>query len=97
VIDSDCEFECNVSTKQIQVDLRPSVNDAVPLPSLLETAISYAGRIVENSPEAVQSTKRALVTSLHEGGVEEAFLKHAWSLENKQAMFGKNIKVCSES
>jgi len=68
------------------------VNEIAPLSSLLETAISYARRIVENSPDAVQATKHALVTSIHEGGVEEAYLKHAWSSESRQAYLGSNIK-----
>jgi len=68
------------------------VNETVPLSSLLDTALSYAQRIVENSPDAVQSTKRGLIASLQHGSVEEAFLAHAWSPESKQAYLGENIK-----
>lgn len=68
------------------------VNEVVPLSSLLDTAISYAKRIIENSPDAVQSTKHALVSSLQEGGVDEAFIKHAWSSESKRVYLGTNIK-----
>ena len=70
------------------------MNELVPLSSLLERAVSYAQMIVENSPDAVQSTKHALIRNLHDGGVEDAVLKHNWSLESKQVYLGNNIKVC---
>lgn len=48
---------------------------------------------MENSPDAVQATKRGLINSLQHGGVEEAYLAAAWSPETKQAYAGENIKV----
>lgn len=69
------------------------MNEVVPASILIETAVKYAQAIVENSPDAVQATKRGLMTSLQHGGVEEAYLAAAWSPEAKQAYDGENIKV----
>lgn len=82
MIDSDCKSR--FSRLQWRFQLSFSVNEVVPSSRLLETAIKYAQAINENSPDAVQSTKRGLITSLQHGSVEEAFITHAWSQETKK-------------
>jgi enoyl-CoA hydratase/carnithine racemase len=71
----------------------PSVNEVVPRGKAVETAVSWAIRICENSPDAVQATKHGLVLGLLRGGVEEAFTSHAWSEASKKAWGGENINV----
>ena len=71
----------------------PSVNEVVPRGKAVETAISWAMKICENSPDAVQATKHGLVLSLLRGSVEEAFTSHAWSEASKKTWAGKNINV----
>jgi len=67
------------------------VNEVVPRGKAVETAVSWAMRICENSPDAVQATKHGLVLGLLRGGVEEAFTSHAWSEASKKAWGGENI------
>jgi hypothetical protein len=71
----------------------PSVNEVVPRGKAVETAITWARRICENSPEAVQATKHGLMLSLLRGGVEDAFASHVWSEASKKVWAGENIKV----
>lgn len=70
-----------------------SVNEVVPRGKAIETAISWALKICENSPDAVQATKHGLVLGLLRGGIEEAFTSHVWSEPSKRVWAGENIKV----
>ncbi len=70
-----------------------SVNTVVPADQVLSTAIDLAKEITRNSPDAVQSTKVALLLA-QKYGVEEAFRTHVWSPEARRVYEGDNIKVC---
>ena len=70
-----------------------SVNEVVPRGKAVETAISWALRICENSPDAVQATKHGLMLGLLRGGVDEAFSSLTWSEASKKAWAGENMKV----
>ena len=70
-----------------------SVNEVVPRGKAVETAIAWALKICENSPDAVQATKHGLMLALLRGGVEEAFASHTWSEASKKVWVGENIKV----
>ena len=73
--------------------MKDSVNLVVPRNQLLPTAIEWARRITQNSPDAVQSTKRALIEAAKHGNVEQATLAHIWSPENGRSYQGENMKV----
>ncbi|VDC05766.1 unnamed protein product [Peniophora sp. CBMAI 1063] len=68
------------------------VNLVVPRSQLLSTAVDWAKEITQNSPDAVQATKRGLVIASRTGDNERAVLDHAWSAESKRAYTGENIK-----
>jgi len=68
------------------------VNAVVPRAQLLQTAVEWAFRITQNSPDAVQSTKRALIEAAKHGDVEQATLAHIRSPESTRAYRGENIK-----
>lgn len=70
-----------------------SVNEVVPRGKAVETAISWALKICENSPDAVQATKHGLMLGLLRGGIDEAFSSHTWGEASKKAWAGENIKV----
>ncbi|KAG8759467.1 hypothetical protein FRC14_005848 [Serendipita sp. 396] len=67
------------------------VNAVVPPGDLMPTALKWAATIVSNSPDAVQSTKKALLLA-KESGMWEGSQRHFESPEHKQAMMGGNIK-----
>lgn len=73
--------------------MKSSINTVVPKAQLLRTAIEWAFKITQNSPDAVQSTKRALIEAAKHGDVEQATLAHIRSLESTRAYQGENIKV----
>jgi len=68
------------------------VNKVVPKGEALSHALDWSREIVENSPDAVQSTKRAIVISLQHGNVEQATVANAWSAEARRLYKGENIK-----
>jgi enoyl-CoA hydratase/carnithine racemase len=70
-----------------------SVNEVVPRGKVVETAIAWALKICENSPDAVQASKHGLILGLLRGGVDEAFSSHTWSEAAKKAWVGENVKV----
>jgi len=70
-----------------------SVNEVVPRGKAVRTAISWAQKICENSPDSVQATKHGLVLGLLRGGVDDAFTSHTWSEASKRAWVGANFKV----
>lgn len=73
--------------------MKSSINTVVPKAQLLRTAIEWAFKITQNSPDAVQSTKRALIEAAKHGDVEQATLAHIRSPESTRAYRGENIKV----
>lgn len=70
-----------------------SVNHVVPPGQVLNVAIEWARRITENSPDAVASTKRAILFGKQYAGIEPSTIAHAWSIESKRVYEGENIKV----
>ena len=69
-----------------------SVNTVVPGSKVLSTAISLAQQITSNSPDAVQSSKVALLLS-QKHNFSETFTTHNLSPENRRVYKGANIKV----
>jgi len=67
------------------------VNAVVPADQVLSTAIGFAKDITANSPDAVQSTKVALLLA-QKHNVEETFHTHVWSPETKRVGDGENIQ-----
>ncbi|KAI0639915.1 enoyl-CoA hydratase/carnithine racemase [Trametes polyzona] len=68
------------------------VNKVVPKSEVLPTAFAWAAEIMENSPDAVQSTKRALLIATRSGSVEEAVIAHVKTKESDRAFTSENIK-----
>ena len=71
------------------------MNKVVPKGQALAHALDWAREMVDNSPDAVQSTKRAILISLQHGNVEQATVANAWSAEARRLYKGENIKVRS--
>lgn len=70
----------------------PSVNAVVSAGDVLRTALAWAAEIARNSPDAVQSSKRALMHVADAPGVEDAFLRHVLGEESKRVYDGENIQ-----
>ncbi|GBE77527.1 putative enoyl-CoA hydratase, mitochondrial [Sparassis crispa] len=68
------------------------VNKVVPRSELLRTALAWAAAINENSPDSVQSTKRALLEGNRHGSVEDAVVAHIRSKENVRLYDSYNMK-----
>ena len=69
-----------------------SVNTVVPSSEVISTAVAIAQEIIQNSPEAVQSTKKGLLLSQRHN-FQETVHTHVWSPESKRVYKGDNIKV----
>jgi hypothetical protein len=69
-----------------------SVNYVVAKDQVLPKALEVARQILQNSPDSVQSTKRALLLAKKHNH-EDTVLTHAWSPESKRLYKGENIKV----
>ncbi|KAF5312114.1 hypothetical protein D9619_002431 [Psilocybe cf. subviscida] len=67
------------------------VNILAPADSVLPTALSLAQQIIANSPDAVQSTKQALLLSQGMGH-NEVVHRHVWSDTSRRVYKGRNIK-----
>lgn len=59
----------------------------------MSTALAWAAEINQNSPDSVQSTKRALLLSNRHGNIEDAVVTHIGSSESKRAFVSENIQV----
>jgi len=81
----------NVTAVEARDRLR-FVNEVVPRGKAVKTAISWALKICENSPDAVQATKHGLMLGLLRGGVEDAFTSHVWSEASRRVWAGENVK-----
>ncbi|KAI8981161.1 enoyl-CoA hydratase/carnithine racemase [Trametes punicea] len=68
------------------------INKVVPKGEVLHTALAWAAEITQNSPDAVQSTKRALLLANRYGSVEDAVIAHVNSKESKRAFTSENIQ-----
>ncbi|KAH9948189.1 enoyl-CoA hydratase/carnithine racemase [Amylocystis lapponica] len=68
------------------------VNKVVPKSEVLPAALEIAAQINANSPDSVQSTKRALLLGNRHGSVEDAVIAHLRSKESVRAMKSENIK-----
>ncbi|KAF9515630.1 hypothetical protein BS47DRAFT_1341795 [Hydnum rufescens UP504] len=68
------------------------VNLVVPVDEVVPRAITLAESILENSPDAIRSTKRALSDSYLYGNIEEASRAHVISPESLAVFSGDNIK-----
>ncbi len=64
----------------------------VPKEKVLSLALEYAKIIASNAPDAVRSTKQALLLA-KEHGMWESSTRHYESPENKQFFEGENIQV----
>ncbi|KAG5222554.1 enoyl-CoA hydratase [Salix suchowensis] len=64
----------------------------VPASQVLPAALDFARQIVENSPDAVQATKKGITLTMHYP-VDEAFNVNVWSNESARVYKGENIKV----
>ncbi|PIL31483.1 hypothetical protein GSI_06185 [Ganoderma sinense ZZ0214-1] len=68
------------------------VNQVVPKGKVVSAALAWATEINQNSPDSVQSTKRALLLSNWHGNIEDAVVAHIGSLESKRAFVCENIQ-----
>jgi hypothetical protein len=69
-----------------------SVNMVVKTSDVLPTAILVAKEIIQNSPDAVQCTKKGLQLS-QQFGFQDTVLTHAASPESNRVYTSENIKV----
>ncbi|KAF9518783.1 hypothetical protein BS47DRAFT_1337919 [Hydnum rufescens UP504] len=68
------------------------VNLVVPADEVLPTAIKLAETIIDNSPDSIRSTKRAMNETMLHGNIEEAYRSHILSPESQAVYVGDNIK-----
>ncbi|KAI0783399.1 ClpP/crotonase [Abortiporus biennis] len=68
------------------------VNKVVPKSEVLKTALDWARQINENSPDSIQSTKRALLLNNQHASVEDVVAAHLRSEEAKRAHDSDNMK-----
>lgn len=68
------------------------MTNVVPPSQVLSTAVSVAKEIVSNSPDAVWSTKKALLEGQQYASLEEAVIRHNLSEESKKVYQGDNIR-----
>ena len=69
------------------------MNQVVPKDKVLSAALAWATEINQNSPDSVQSTKRALLLSNRYGSIEDAVVAHMRSSESKRAFVSENMQV----
>ncbi|KAG8736918.1 hypothetical protein FRC10_008757 [Ceratobasidium sp. 414] len=69
-----------------------SVTSVVPPSQVLSTAVGLAKEIVANSPDAVWSTKKALLEGQKYASLEEAVIEHNLSEVSKKVYQGDNIR-----
>lgn len=65
----------------------------MPKSQVLTAALEFARQINENSPDAVQSSKRALLFARQRADIEDVVADHVRSPEGRRAMKGENLKV----
>jgi 1,4-dihydroxy-2-naphthoyl-CoA synthase len=72
-----------------------SVNVVVPNSEVVKTAIKFAKQMCQNSPDAVQCTKKGLLIAQN-CGHHDAEANHNWAPESTRVYKGENIKVRSK-
>ena len=65
----------------------------MPASEVVSTAVQLAKELTQNSPNAVQSTKRGLLMAQNLGA-EEAYNQHVWAPETTRVFKDENIRVC---
>ncbi|KAF9516539.1 hypothetical protein BS47DRAFT_1390598 [Hydnum rufescens UP504] len=60
--------------------------------AVIPTAIKLAETIIDNSPDSIRSTKRAIHETMRHGNIEEAYRSHLLSSESQAVYVGDNIK-----
>jgi enoyl-CoA hydratase/carnithine racemase len=73
--------------------LLDSVNFVVSRQDVVTAAIRVAVELTHNSPDAVQSSRKAIWDVADSLGVEDAFQKHVWRPENARVYSGTNLQV----
>lgn len=68
------------------------MNYVVPTAEVLPKALAIAKEVIANSPDAVQSTKEALLLS-QKHNLRDAFTTHVQSPTSTRVYKGDNIKV----
>jgi len=68
------------------------VNDVVSPDRVLPRALEYAEAILNQSPDSIRSTKKALNEAALHGNIENAWRFHVVSSENRSVYSGENIK-----
>jgi len=68
------------------------VNDVVPSDRVLPRALEYAEAILDQSPDSIRSTKKALNEAALHGNIDDAWKSHVISSESRSVYFGENIK-----
>ncbi|PCH34085.1 enoyl-CoA hydratase/carnithine racemase [Wolfiporia cocos MD-104 SS10] len=68
------------------------VNKVVPASEVVSTAVAWAAEICTNSPDSVQSTKRAMLLTNQHGNVENVVGAHMRSKESVRLYLSKNIQ-----
>lgn len=71
----------------------PSVNEIVPKNQSVKAAIKWAKLIASSSPDAVQSNKRGIISTLLNGNMDDAVQVHVTSPETERVFNGENVKV----
>jgi hypothetical protein len=69
------------------------VNYVVCDDEVVPAAVKMAIELTHNSPDAVQSSRRALWDVSDSAGAEDAFRKHLWSSASERAYNGGNMQV----
>ena len=69
------------------------MNEVVPKDKVLSAAVEWAKKIIENSPDSVQATKRALLLANQIDDVEQVVIKHVETEEMKRLYHSDNMKV----
>jgi hypothetical protein len=70
-----------------------SVNFVAPRQDVVTEAVRVAVELTHNSPDAVQSSRKAIWDVADSLGVEDAFGKHVWRPENARVYSGTNLQA----
>ena len=65
----------------------------MPPAEVIPTALKYAAAIIAASPDAVQSTKDALVKVQQYPDFDEAYRNHIMGEKSRKVYYGENVQV----
>jgi hypothetical protein len=82
---------CNLPSHFL-INVISSVSAVVPRDAVMRQALEWASTIISNSPDAVRSTKKALLLA-KENGMWDSSREHFASQEHQSSMRSDNIKV----